>query len=292
MGTSWEVLNSTSQSLGARPVRLTFKSMDRLYEPVEEHLRAAEALLDSRFGTGVRDRSQSPTLLGTPRESFAERRDITREDITEALGVVLGTDSGTLAAFKKFILAREVNTTESTGTSSEPHVLSPAQMQQAGPSRVYAISSPPSRVPSQYSIHSDSSEPLDRDSMSITTTPKSREPELPPLSSQSSRKTRPFKASTHSQGETVWMTAFTYEDLSAPPEPAPEDEPGVLYIHRNLSNDATRVWLLGSGMQWDVVQPRAKIQHPIFGDRYLTIRADGTPSWVILATWKKWVNSQ
>jgi hypothetical protein len=269
--------------------------MDRLYEPVEEHRRAAiAALIDRKYGTGPRSRSQSPTLSDTPQRSSTERRDTTQEGTTGGLVIPPDTDPETLAAIQEFAeLIRKVKMTKNAEVSGEHCSLSPAQTQQAGPSRIDTSPSPPSRAFSQYSIHPDSPEPSDRNSEPITTGSKTRE--LPSPSSQPSRKIRPFRASAHSQGKTIWMTTASYEDLSDLPEPLQGDEPGVIYIHRNLTDNTLQVWLLGNGKQWAAIQLSVKTQHPAFRDRYLAVRLDGTPSWITLTSWytaKKWVNSR
>jgi hypothetical protein len=55
---------------------------------------------------------------------------------------------------------------------------------------------------------------------------------------------------------------------------------GYLYIHRNLSDATYQVWLFGINAQWTSIPSDAKIAHPLISDRVLSIRADGTPSWV------------
>ena len=293
-------LGSTEQYVPfprARFVGLTFRSMDRLYEPVEEHRRAAFiALMDREYGAGPRSRSQSPTLSDIPRESFSGRGSTTQEGTTEALRVPSDANSESLAVIEKFTeLIHRASMAKNTDVSGEPYATSPIQMQQAGPSGIGMSPYPPSRAFSQYSIHPDSSEPSDRNSMQITTAPRTRKPKLPPLSLHPSRKIRSFKTSAHSQGETIWMSTASYEDLSNPPEPVPGDEPGVLYIHRNLTDNTVQVWLLGIEKQWTGVQLSVMTQHPTFRDRYLAIRLNGTPSWITLASWytaKKWVNSR
>lgn len=241
-----------------------------------------------KYGVDARNRSQSPPPLGTSRGDYPERMDTTHEGMGRALTIPPDTDPETRAAIQKFAeLIYEVGMARDVGSPGEPCALSLIRTQQAGPSRISASPF------SQYSINPGSPEPSDRNSVPVTTPSKIKE--LPSPSLQPSRKTRSFKTSAHSQGETVWMATASYEELPNPPEPVPEDEPGVLYMHRNLSNDALQVWLLGNEKEWATIQLSAKTQHPAFRDRYLAIRLDGTPSWVTLASWytaKKRVNSQ
>jgi len=262
----------------------------RIYEPVEAHRRAAfNALMKRKYGVDARNRSQSPPPSGTSRGDSPERMgmDTTQENMGRTLTVPPETDPETRAAIQKFVeLICEIGMARDVGVPGEPCASPLIRTQQAGPSRISASPF------SQYSINPGSPEPSDRNSVPVTTCSKTKEPPSPSL--QPSRKTRSFKTSAHSQGETIWMTTASYEELPNPPEPVPEDEPGVLYIHRNLSNDRLQVWLLGNE-EWATVQLSAKTQHPTFRDRYLAIRLDGTPSWVTLASWytaKKRVNSQ
>lgn len=240
---------------------------------------AAEALVERKQGADARSRSQSPPLSGTSLESSAvERRNTTQESADGVLIVPPDIDPETLAAVQEFVDAIcEMRMTKKAEVSGEPCAPSPTQMREAGPSRIDASPF------SQYSIHPDSPEPFDRDSVPTTAGSKTREP--PPPSLHPSRKIRPFKASAHSQGNTIWMATASYEDLPNPPEPVPEDEPGILYIHRNLSDDTLQVWLLEDEGQWTTVQSGVKIQHPTLRDRYLAVRLDGTPSWITLASW-------
>ena len=275
----------------------TFKSMNRLYEPVEEHHRAALiALMDGKHDTGPRHCSQSPTPSDTPRGSFAGRRDTTQVGTIGVLRLPPDISPESLAAIQEFAeLIHRMNTSKNTEGPSESCTTSPAQTQEEGPSRIDASPSLPSQPFSQYSIHPDSPDSSDCNPVPITPAPKTREPKLPPFSLQPSRKTRPFRASAHSQGQTIWMTTASYEDLPEPPEPTPEDEPGVLYTHMNLTDNHLQVWLLGNEKQWASVPLGAGVQHPTFVDRYLAIRSDGSPSWTTANSWNaanKWVDGR
>jgi hypothetical protein len=245
--------------------------------------------MERQYGSDARNRSQSVPPSATSREGSPERRDTTRERVDRALAIPPDTNPETRAMIQKFVeFIQEVNLTKNAEITGEPYSTLLTQTQQAGPSRINASPF------SQYSINPDSPEPSDRNSVPVTTGSEIKEPPSP--SPQSSRKIRPFKASAHSQGKTIWTTTSSYEALLDPPEPVPEDEPGVLYIHRNLSNDTMQVWLLGNEKEWVTIQLGAKTQHPTFRDRYLAIRLDGTPSWITLASWytakKRAVNSQ
>ncbi|KAF9648631.1 hypothetical protein BDM02DRAFT_2194320 [Thelephora ganbajun] len=263
-------------------------SIEQMYEPVEEHRRAAfNALMERKYGAGAQIGSQPPTLFGTPRESFTEQMDSTQEGAAGVLTLPPDTDQETLVLLQKVAeLMHKAKATKNVEVPNEPCALSSTQTQQADPSRIDVSSF------SQYSIHPDSPEHSDHNSVLDTTPSKTKE--LPSPSLQPSRKTRPFRTSAHSHGETIWMTTTSYEDLPNPPEPVPEDEPGVLYIHRNLTDNMLQVWLLRDEKQWAAIQLGVKTQHPTFKDRYLAVRLDGTPSWITLASWytaKKRVNS-
>jgi len=286
MVTSWEASSSTCYFHKTHYGPHAFGLVARIYEPVEEHRRAA---LNALMGSAdTRNRSQSLPLSDTPREGLAERGDTTQDGAGGAPTFPPDTDPETRAMLNKFAeLIHKANMTKIAEASSEPRIPSPTQTQQAGPSRI-------SESPfSQYSIHPDSPEPSDRNSSPVTADFKTSALLSP--SSRPSRKTRPFKTSASSQGKTIWMTTASYEDISNPPEPDPEDEPGTLYIHRNLSGNTLQVWLLGNEKEWATVQFGIKTQHPTFSDRYLAVRLDGTPNWLTLASWysaKKWVNSR
>ena len=168
-----------------------------IYEPVEEHRRAlAKALVERKQGTDSRNRSQSPPLSAASLESFTvERGNTTQESAGGVLMVPPDIDPETLAAVQEFVDAIcEVRMTKKVEVSGEHCALSPTQMQEAGPSRINASPF------SQYSIHPDSPEPSDRDSVPTTAGSKTREPPSPSL--YPSRKIRPFKESAHSQGNT------------------------------------------------------------------------------------------
>ena len=270
--------------------------MERLYEPVEEHRRVAIiALMGENYSTGPGHHSQSQTLLDTPRGS-SERGGTTWECAAGVLRLPPDISPESLAAIQEFAEhIHRMNMSKNAEVSSDPCTPSPAQTQQAGPSRTNTSPSPPFGQFSQYSIHPDSPEPSDRNLVPTTTPSKMRELKLPPLSLTPSRKSRSFKASAHSRGNTVWMATASYEDLPGPPEPVPEDEPGVLYIHRNLMDNTLQVWLLGNEKRWVTMQLGVKTQHPTLGDRYLAVRLDGTPSWTTFASWNtahKWVNGR
>jgi hypothetical protein len=271
-----------------------FKLADRIYDPVEEHRRAAAiALMDRNYTTGPRNHSRSPTLSGTPQRSSAEQGDVTQEDTPETSTVFPDADSETLVADRgPAELTDKVNNSEDGEVSAEPLPQSPTRMQQAGPSRIDTSPSPLSKAFSQYSIHPDSPEPSDRSSMPIATGTGTKPRPSIPL--HPSWKSRAFKASNNSQGDTIWMTTASNKDLPNPPEPTQDDEPGVIYIHWNTKSNTLQVWLLGNEKQWAAIQIGAKVQHPMFSDRYLTIRLNGTPNWITLASWgsaKTWVNS-
>jgi len=264
--------------------------MYRIYEPVEEHRRRAAfiTMMDRNHGADVQNCPESLTLWGTPGESFVEQGDMRQEGAAVALRTPPCTDSETLVVTGRVTeVPYKVKMSKNTEVSDDSCPSSPTRTRQASPSRIDASPF------SQYSINPDSPEPFDRGSAQTSTGSKARK--LPFLTLRPSRKSRPFRRSAHSQGKTVWMTTVSYEDLSNPPEPSPEDEPGLLYIHRNLTDDTLQVWLLENVRQWVTVQLGDKTQHPTFGDRYLAIRLDGTPNWITLASWhtaKKWVNSQ
>lgn len=257
--------------------------------------------MDRNYEDDDQSRSQSPTFSDTPQDNLVGQRDTTQEGTSGVLRIPPGTTQEALAAAQELLnYIHKVNIAKNAEASDETCDPHPSHPQQVGPSRIDMRPSPPSEAFSQYSIHPDSPEPSERNSMPITTVSQMREMKLPPQSSRPLRKFRSFRVSDHSQGYTVWMTTASYEDLAHPPEPDPEDEPGVLYIHWNLTDNTVQIWLLGEGpeKQWAITQLDATkaIPHPKFMDRYLVLRMDGTPSWVIFSTWKvvmkRWANGR
>ena len=285
MVTSWEMLSSTSNSSRAVYVVPTRWFLDRVYEPVEEHRRAAfYALMDRNYGEGAANRSRSRTSTGTSRGSYAERRGST-EGNTGGDSTLPSDIDGIRAVIQDLLESVDqrdvIQDAEAPG--EQPCVLPTIQTPQAGPSRTGASPS------SQYPTHPHSPEPFDHD---LAIGSETREPPTLPLTLP--RKTRPFKTSSHSPGNTVWIPQASYEDLPDLPALIPKDEPGTLYVHRNLTDNTLRVWLLGNEKKWVPVQLDNKTQHPTLGDRYLILRSDDTPSWVTLASWnaaKRRVNS-
>jgi hypothetical protein len=221
------------------------------------------------------------TPAATPREGFTDLGDFTQEDTAGALTPPLDPDQEfeTVVTVEEWfeLLRKPMVTSDTEASGEQDGALPSTQTQQAGPSTASV-----SQL-SQRSIRPRSPEPSKSDSVPTSTPSKTKELPSPPLTP--SRNARPFKASARSQGETIWKATASFEDLAEPPTPIAEDEPGTLYIHRNLSDDALQVWLLGNDKEWTPVQYGTKIQHPTLKDRYLVIRLDGSPSWVTLSSW-------
>jgi hypothetical protein len=242
--------------------------------------------MESKYSAQARNRSQSANLSNTPRVGFfINTVDATQESMDEPLITPSVTGPETRARIGTLVeIIDKINVPKNVEV---PGPLSLTRIEESGPSRIDASPF------SQYSIHPDLPESPGRNSPSPITGSATKEPPSPSL--RPLRKVRPFKISSHSQGSTIWMTTFSHEDLSDPPEPVIEDEPGVLHIHNNLSDNTLRVWLLGDEKQWAAVGLTAKTPHPLHRDRYLAIRLDGTPSWITLNSWyaaKKRVNNR
>jgi hypothetical protein len=229
----------------------------------------------------IDDHSPSLTPAATPREGFTDLGDFTQEDTAGAPTPPLDPDQEfetLVAAEEWFELLRNPTLTSTTEASGEQDCALPStQTQQAGPSTVGVSQFP------QHSVRPRSPEPSKSNPVPTATPSRTWELPSPPLTP--SRNARPFKASAHSQGETIWKATASLEDLAEPPAPVAEDEPGTLYIHRNNSDDALQLWLLGNNKEWTPVQNGPKVQHPTLKDRYLVIRLDGSPNWVTLSSW-------
>lgn len=78
---------------------------------------------------------------------------------------------------------------------------------------------------------------------------------------------------------TTWYSTQSYQDVSEPPGVI-KPTAGTLYIHKNLLTGASQVWLFGIDATWFPVPENGQVIHPALHDRILSIRADGTPSWV------------
>ena len=45
------------------------------------------------------------------------------------------------------------------------------------------------------------------------------------------------------------------------------------------------VWLYGLNRSWERVDATEKVHHPVIADRVLSMRANGTPSWITAASY-------
>ncbi|KAF9790773.1 hypothetical protein BJ322DRAFT_1017415 [Thelephora terrestris] len=104
-------------------------------------------------------------------------------------------------------------------------------------------------------------------------------PPFPPSSSPVPFKhERPFP--TGARGATIWYTTKSSHDLLIPPSGL-QVVAGTLYIHFNTSKKFRQIWLFKADAGWKVVNDITHTSHPSCRDRILTVRSDGTPSWVI-----------
>ena len=92
---------------------------------------------------------------------------------------------------------------------------------------------------------------------------------------------RPFPSG--SPGVTTWYGSSSLEDISSP---APSLNPSVgdLYVHTNRVTTRVEVWLYGMERNWECVTDVYKVYHPVIPDRVLSMRANGTPSWITAAS--------
>ena len=60
---------------------------------------------------------------------------------------------------------------------------------------------------------------------------------------------------------------------------------GDLYVHNNRANSSYDVWLYGLDRAWMPVDVEDKVYHPVIADRVLSMRANGTPSWITAASY-------
>ena len=106
----------------------------------------------------------------------------------------------------------------------------------------------------------------------------------PPPSSHVSpyKQERPFASG--SPGVTSWYTSHSYDDIPAP-GPGLNPTVGELYVHTNRATDYHEVWLFDMSRSWKRVTEVVKVYHPVIADRVLSIRANGTPSWITAASY-------
>ena len=93
---------------------------------------------------------------------------------------------------------------------------------------------------------------------------------------------RPFASG--SPGVTSWYTSVSYDEI---PDPGPGLDPNVgdLYVHTNRSSDSYQIWLFDTSRNWKHLTNTTKVYHPTIADRVLSIRANGSPSWITAASY-------
>ena len=93
---------------------------------------------------------------------------------------------------------------------------------------------------------------------------------------------RPFPSGC--PGTTVWYSSYSLADLDGPPSDL-DPSVGDLYVHHNRATDSHEVWLWGLDLSWKRVELAEKVCHPVIADRVLSIRNNGTPSWITAASY-------
>lgn len=93
---------------------------------------------------------------------------------------------------------------------------------------------------------------------------------------------RPFPSG--SPGVTTWYSSHSLGTINAPPS---DLNPGIgdLYIHTNRAEDFQHIWLFALDRTWGKVTASEKVYHPVIADRVLSMRANGTPSWITAASY-------
>jgi hypothetical protein len=104
----------------------------------------------------------------------------------------------------------------------------------------------------------------------------------PPFCLTPYKQERPFASG--SPGTTIWFTSSSYDDIPAP-GPGLDPKVGDLYVHTNRATDRYDVWLFDLSRSWKSVTNVVKVYHPVIADRVLSIRANGTPSWITAASY-------
>ncbi|KAF9790992.1 hypothetical protein BJ322DRAFT_1170923 [Thelephora terrestris] len=81
------------------------------------------------------------------------------------------------------------------------------------------------------------------------------------------------------RGTTTWYSTESSGEVHSPPSGL-RVEAGELYIHKDLSNGSFQTWLFDVDGHWRRVRTDGpKVSHPIFSERSLSLRSDGTPNW-------------
>ncbi|KAF9646695.1 hypothetical protein BDM02DRAFT_3188596 [Thelephora ganbajun] len=109
---------------------------------------------------------------------------------------------------------------------------------------------------------------------------------IPSLSTTGSispiKQERPFPSG--SLGVTTWYSSHSLSALHGP-APNLDSNVGDLYVHNNRAEASHQVWLFGLDRSWMHVDVAGKVYHPTIADRVLSMRANGTPSWITAASY-------
>ncbi|KAF9642595.1 hypothetical protein BDM02DRAFT_3132981 [Thelephora ganbajun] len=82
-----------------------------------------------------------------------------------------------------------------------------------------------------------------------------------------------------SPGVTTWYSSHSLSVLHGPPSNLGPNI-GDLYVHNNHAEASHQIWLFGLDHSWMHVDVANKVYHPIIANRVLSVRANGTPSWI------------
>lgn len=93
---------------------------------------------------------------------------------------------------------------------------------------------------------------------------------------------RPFPSG--SPGATAWYSSYSLANLDGPPSNL-DPNVGDLYVHNNRATASYTVWLCGLDKSWKLVGVADKVYHPTIVDRVLSMRTNGTPSWITAASY-------
>ncbi|KAF9646725.1 hypothetical protein BDM02DRAFT_3254809 [Thelephora ganbajun] len=87
-----------------------------------------------------------------------------------------------------------------------------------------------------------------------------------------------------SPGVTTWYSSHSLSVLHGPPSNLGPNV-GDLYMHNNHAEASHQIWLFGLDHSWMRVDIANKVYHPIITNRVLSMRANGTPSWITAASY-------
>ena len=194
--------------------------------------------------------------------------------ICASLGLDPVTSEEIIGSFKRQFVA--------SGSSQESRYVRAVPSVESSP--LMRGSSPPNHTPPASGPRTDAI----AQSTKAAITPTFAQPTSAPVPSTSatslvpSRYQRPF--SSGPKGYTVWYSTESNESIPFPPSDLPTSA-GILYIHKNLTKNATQIWMCDIRRNWADITNAQGVRHPALSDRIFLLRSNGLPSWLTTASY-------